>query len=131
MQQQFLLDTVTIVRYFSGQGKIGKKAALMLETLEETDNSLLISVISLMEIMYLAEKNRININLQETLDMIESSAKYSIIDLTPKILTIAETINFYELHDRLILATAKWLEIKIISSDSKFSQVEGIEVIWN
>jgi len=131
MQQQFLLDTVTIVRHFSGQGKIGKKAAHILETLEGTDNSLVISVISLMEILYLAEKNRIKINLQETLDVIESSAKYSIVDLTPKILTIAETINFHELHDRLILATAKWLEIKIISSDSKFSQVEGIEVIWN
>jgi PIN domain nuclease of toxin-antitoxin system len=70
-----------------------------------------------MEVMYLAEKNRININLQETLDMIESSAKYTIIDLTPEILQVVENINFYELHDRLILATAKWLEIKILSSD--------------
>ena len=129
--QQFLLDTVAIVRHFSGQGKIGKKAAHILETLDETDNLLIISIISLMEIMYLAEKNRIDINLQETLDMIELSAKYTIVDLTPKILTVAETIDFHELHDRLILATAKWLEIKIISSDSKFSQVEGIEVIWN
>ncbi len=42
MQQQFLLDTVTIVRHFSGQGKIGKKAAHILETLEGTDNSLVI-----------------------------------------------------------------------------------------
>jgi hypothetical protein len=40
--QQFLLDTVTIVRHFSGQGKIGKKAAHILETLEGTDNSLVI-----------------------------------------------------------------------------------------
>jgi len=128
---QYLLDTVALVRHFSGKGKIGKKAAYILKTLDETENSLVVSVISLMEIMYLAEKNRININLQETLDMIESSAKYTLIDLTPKRLTVAETIDFYELHDRLILATAKWLEIKIISSDSKFSEVEGIEVIWD
>jgi PIN domain nuclease of toxin-antitoxin system len=106
---KFLLDTVVIIRYFSGKGKIGKKAAHILDTLKESENSLVISVISLMEIMYLAEKNRINIDLQETLDMIESSAKYTIVDLTPKILKVAETIEFYELHDRLILATAKWL----------------------
>ncbi len=128
---QFLLDTVALVRHFSGKGKIGQKAANIFKTLDETENSLVVSVISLMEIMYLAEKNRININLQGTLDLIESSAKYTIIDLTPKILTIAESIDFYELHDRLILATAKWLEIRIISSDSKFSKVEGIEVIWD
>ena len=127
---QFLLDTVALVRHFSGKGKIGKKAAHIFETLDESDNSLIISVISLMEVMYLAEKNRININLQETLDMIESSAKYTIIDLTPEILQVAENLKFYELHDRLILATAKWLEIKILSSDRKFSKVEGIEVIW-
>jgi len=128
---QYLLDTVALVRHFSGKGKIGQKAAHILKTLDETENSLVVSVISLMEIMYLAEKNIININLQETLVLIESSAKYTIIDLTPKILIIAESIDFYELHDRLILATAKWLEIKIISSDSKFSEVEGIEVIWD
>jgi len=128
---QYLLDTVALVRHFSGKGKIGKKAAHILNTLDDTENSLVVSVISLMEIMHLAEKNRVGINLQETLELIESSAKYTIIDLTPKILTIAETIDFYELHDRLILATAKWLEIEIISSDSKFSKVEGIEAIWD
>jgi PIN domain nuclease of toxin-antitoxin system len=128
---QFLLDTVAVVRHFTGKGKIGKKAAHILETIDNSENSLVISVVSLMEIMYLAEKNRININLQETLELINSSAKYTIIDLTPAILKTAETIRFPELHDRLILATAKWLEIQIISSDSAFSQIEGIEVIWN
>ncbi len=53
--------------------------------------------------------------------MIELSAKCTIVDLTPKILTVAETIDFYEVHDRLIIATAKCLGIQFISSDSKFS----------
>ncbi|MCW5213058.1 hypothetical protein VU04_09130 [Desulfobulbus sp. TB] len=43
---------------------------------------------------------------------------------------IAEDIDFYALHDRLILATAKWLEVSVISSDGKFAAVEGIEVVW-
>ncbi len=60
--QQFLLDTVAIIRHFSGQGIIGKKAVYILERLDETDNVLIISIISLMEIMYLVEKNRIDIN---------------------------------------------------------------------
>ncbi len=52
---QYLLDTVTIVRYFSSMGKIGKGARKILNNFE---NSFIISVISLMEIMYLAEKKR-------------------------------------------------------------------------
>jgi predicted nucleic acid-binding protein len=51
--------------------------------------------------------------------------------LSPDILRVAETIEFHELHDRLILATAKWLGVKIISSDSEFRKVEGIEVLWD
>jgi len=57
--------------------------------------------------------------------------QYIIADLTPDILKVAETVEFYELHDRLILATAKWLGIQIISSDSEFDKVGGIRVLWD
>jgi predicted nucleic acid-binding protein len=127
---QYLLDTVGLVRHFTGQGKIGKKASRILNGLELGDNSLVVSVISLMEVMYLAEKHRIAINLTETLDRIEASSKYTIVDLNPDILRVAESIDFYELHDRLILATAKWLGIKVISSDREFGKVKDIETIW-
>jgi len=84
-----------------------------------------------MEIMYLSEKHRIEIDLTDTLNRIESSSLYSVVDLTPEILKVAEINPFRELHDRLILSTAKWLEIPVISSDKTFDKVEGIEVIWN
>ena len=125
---KYLLDTVALIRHFTGKGKIGHKAAIIIDNAE---NSLVISVISLMEVMYLSEKHRIEINLTDTLDKIESSSRYIITDLNPDILKVAETVDFYELHDRLILAAAKWLGIKIISSDSKFNDIEGIEVVWD
>lgn len=128
---QYLLDTVALVRHFTDEGKIGKKASFILNSIEDSEDSLVISVISLMEIMYLSERNRIDINLTEALSIIEYSSKYTIINLIPEILKVAEMLDFYELHDRLILATAKWLDIKIISSDSRFSEVIGIQVIWS
>ena len=127
---QYLLDTVTIVRHFTETGQIGRAAASILDTIEACDNLLIISVISLMEIMYLAEKNRITLSLAETLKRIESSSKYMIINLSPDILRVAETITFPELHDRLLLATAKWLDIPIISSDRAFKNITGINVLW-
>jgi predicted nucleic acid-binding protein len=128
---QYLLDTVTIIRHFSGRGRIGRTAAQILDTIEERDDLLVISVISLMEIMYLAKRNRITINLTETLERIESSSKYVIINLSPEILRVAESIVFYELHDRVLLATARWLDVPIISSDEAFENVPGIEAIWD
>lgn len=128
----YLLDTVTLVRHFTEQGQIGKQAAFILDGIEKNSaDKFSISVVSLMEVMYLAEKKRITIDLQRTLDLIKASNHYTVVNLTPEILTTAETIDFYELHDRLILATAKWLDIPIISSDSLFPQVSGITVIWD
>ncbi len=128
---QYLLDTVVVVRHFSGQGRIGQAAAQILDTVEDQDDILIVSAISLMEIMYLAERNRITVNLTDTLERMESSSKYLVINLSPEILRVAETVEFSELHDRLILATAKWLDIPIISSDRAFEDVSGIDVIWD
>ena len=130
---RYLLDTVALVRHFTGKGKIGERASHILDSIEDNENKneFVISVISLMEVMYLAEKNRIEINLSKTIDVIESSSKYTIANLNPDILRVAESTDFYELHDRLILATAKWLGIKIISSDGKFDSVEGVDVVWD
>jgi len=125
---QYLLDTVTLVRHFTEIGKLGKKAQ---ELLESNENKFVISVVSLMEILYLSEKRRINIDLIETLNRLELSSLYQIVDLTPEILKIASDVIFPELHDRLILSTAKWLDIPIISSDEKFKNVEGIKVLWD
>jgi len=125
---QYLLDTVTIVRHFTEIGKLGNKAQ---EILNGTENTYVISVVSLMEILYLSEKRRIDIDLKETLNRIELSSLYGIADLTPDILRVANDLIFYELHDRLILSTAKWLDVPIISSDDKFKQVKAIQVLWD
>ncbi|MEE4357341.1 MAG: PIN domain-containing protein [Desulfococcaceae bacterium] len=130
-EMRYLLDTVALVRHFTGKGKIGNKAAYILDTVDENEHDFVISVISLMEVMYLAEKNRIEISLSETFNLINSSSRYTVANLNPEILKVAEFIDFYELHDRLILATAKWIGIRIISSDSKFDGIEGIKVVWD
>nr|VFJ43886.1 MAG: hypothetical protein BECKFW1821A_GA0114235_100564 [Candidatus Kentron sp. FW] len=40
---QYLLDTVTIVRHFSGHGKIGRKAVDILDLIESRNDLLFIS----------------------------------------------------------------------------------------
>jgi len=128
---EYLADTVTIIRHLTDSGKIGNGARNILNRVEADQATLFISVISLMEIMYLSELNRIGITLSETLQTIMLSTNYIIIDLTPEILQIAEKVSFHELHDRLILSTAKYLNVAVISSDEKFKEIQGIKVIWD
>ncbi len=74
---QYLLDTVTIVRHFTKSDKMGKKAKSILNLIHGEHN-FLVSVISLMEILYLSEKRRIKIDLSETISKINSSSNYGI-----------------------------------------------------
>jgi len=60
---------------------------------------------------------------------VENSSKYMIADSDSDILRTAETVNFPELHDRLILATAKRLDIPVISSDKECRKIGYPELI--
>jgi PIN domain nuclease of toxin-antitoxin system len=126
----YLLDTVAIIRHFSGHGRIGRKAKTIIGEAEQGKHTLLISVVSLFEIMYLAEKNRIKISLSNTLTLIQHKPCYRIADLSPEIVIEASGIKFYELHDRLILATAKYLNVGILSSDLRFDELKHPKRIW-
>ena len=127
---EYAADTVTIIRHFTNTGKIGKKAKLILGGVENGEHHVFISVISLVEVMYLFQKHRIDINLDDTLEIINNSLNYSIVDLTPQIVKIAESIDYHELHDRLILSTAKYLRIPLLTSDKKIRELDEIETIW-
>jgi len=126
----YLADTVTLVRHFSGVGKIALTAKTILKEAEEGKHQIFISIVSLFEVMYLAERKRIKISLNSTIASIQKKSCYSIIDLNKEIVLLAETIPFYELHDRLILATSKYLEADILSSDIRFDEIKGLTRIW-
>ncbi|MBI5675483.1 MAG: PIN domain-containing protein [Nitrospirae bacterium] len=127
---KYLADTVTIIRHFAKTGKIGRKAKGILDDAEVGKHHIFISVISLVEIMYLSQKMRIKINLKETLKIINSSANYSIVDLTPQIVMIAEETGFPELFDRLILATARHLGVPMLTPDEDLQKTAGVKIIW-
>jgi predicted nucleic acid-binding protein len=103
----YLADTVTIIRQFSKSRSIGKEARNILAGAEKGKHRIYISVLSLAEIMYLSQKNRIDIDLAETIRIISASDNYRIVDLTPDIVTIANSLKFYELFDRLIYSNCK------------------------
>ena len=127
---EYLADTVTVIRHFSETGKIGKRAFEIITGTERGEHHCYVSTISLVEILYLSEKRRIDISLEKTLERIKDSENYSVISLTAQIVKLAESIDFPEIFDRLIISTAKYLKIPILTSDKKISSANFIETVW-
>ena len=128
---EYLADTVALVRHLAKIGKIGKQAKKLLKEADNGKSIIYISIISLVEIMYLAEKERIKIELEDVKKMLQETLNYKIIDLSIDIVNVAKKIKNLELHDRLIMATAKYLGVPIITSDKEMSASKAVEVIWS
>lgn len=127
---EYLADTVAIIRHFSATGVIGKKAKQIFKNADAGKNTIYISVISIVEVMYLAERNKIPINLEEVKKRLNKSDNYQVVDLSLDIVEVAKTIKDLELHDRLIVATGKYLAIPILTTDKSISDSNLIDVIW-
>ncbi|MBN1351152.1 PIN domain-containing protein [candidate division KSB1 bacterium] len=97
---------------------------------DEGKNFIHISIISIVEILYLAERFRIPIDLEFTRSKIQTSSSYQIIDLDIEIVNTARFLKNLELHDRLIVATAKYLDVPILTSDMQIAALSAVEVIW-
>ncbi|MCD4654407.1 PIN domain-containing protein [bacterium] len=126
----YLADTVAVIRHFSKTGRMGKNARSIFEKTDNGLNTIWISAISIAEIMYLSEKNRINLNLNQFRSTVEDLDNYKILNLSMEIVLIASEIPSLELHDRLIVASAKYLNIPIITCDAKISNQNDVVVLW-
>ena len=127
----YLADTVTIVRHFSGTGRIGRVAKIVLEGVESGENYLFLSTVSLVEILYLSEKKRIEIDLENSLRKMKGSRNYPVVDLTSNIISLAAEIKYPEIFDRLIIATAQYLDVPLITSDEGIKESAFVETVWS
>lgn len=127
---EYLADTVVLIRHFVKADKLPLKVRSILSEVDNGQGVIWISVVSLMEILYLAEKNKINLNLQQAIEEIERSKNYKVIDLTVSIIKVANEIKDLELHDRLIAATAKYLGMPLLTSDKQIIESRQVDTIW-
>lgn len=84
----------------------------------------------MVEIMYLAEGNRIPVDFRTIKNKIIKSDNYHIIDLDMEIVETAKEIRELELHDQLIVATGEYLKIPILTCDRSIQESNAIRTIW-
>ena len=127
---QYLADTVAIIRHFANVGKIGKAAKLILQDADSGKNTILISIISIVEILYLSERNKIPLDFEDVRRKLLPLDNFRIVDLDFDIVETAKTVQGLELHDRLIVATSLSLNIPILTSDQIIKDSGQVDVIW-
>ncbi len=112
-----------------GKKVINDRSHKAFQSADKGEATIIIPAIVLMEVLYLFEKNRINISLRKTEDLFKSQ-NYQFEPLSFEILkTASEIDDIPELHDRLIAATARYLDLPIITNDPVIRDSRFVEVL--
>lgn len=130
-----IADTHTIIWYFSNHSKLSNTANTVLNKTIAEGGSILVSAISLIEIIYLIEKGRLPSKALASLQDALQDSKTAI-ELIPIDLNIAAAMSQIkreivpDMPDRIIAATALSLNLPLVTRDSKIQQAANIQTIW-
>ena len=115
---EYVTDTQALVKFMTDEKVISQTYQNIFEDTDKGINSIIIPAIVIMEILYLFEKSRIPVGIFDVEKLLESK-NYIVEPLSLDILKVASEIDdIPELHDRLIAATSKYLDIPIITNDA-------------
>jgi predicted nucleic acid-binding protein len=128
---EYLADTVAIVRHLRGHPALGPQAAQILRDADAGRHHVYLSAITLMEVLYLSEAKRVDVRLDELIGHVSGSVNYEIFPVNADVvLAAAEVDDVPELHDRIIVGTAKWLGVPILTGDEIISESSHAQTIW-
>jgi predicted nucleic acid-binding protein len=127
----FVADTHSPAWYFTGSSKLGTKALQAFRESSAGKTIIIIPTIVLAEIMDISEKKRVKIDYEGLLNRIESSSNFEIYPLDMHVLKTARSVRAIpELHDRIIVATARLLEARVLTNDEDVQKSGLVEAVW-
>jgi PIN domain nuclease of toxin-antitoxin system len=119
-----VLDTHAVIWYLSGSNELSPTARLVIQTAERNGDDVFISAISLVEIVYLAERGRLPpVALDRLGDALKDSTRSLVV--APLDTAVAETVRTIprdivpDMPDRIIAATAVRLNAELVTRDRR------------
>lgn len=127
---EYVADTVALVLYLEKR-KSGAIAKQVFDSAETAATIIHIPAMVFAEILYLSEKKRITASLTDALDLMKNSPNFKELRMNGDIISCAAQItDIPELHDRLISASARFLNLELITSDAKIQNSNFVQTVW-
>ena len=127
----YVTDTHGFLWFLSKDEKLGKKALEIFRLCDKGKETVVIPSIVLLECLYVCEKKKIEYEFREITLKIQGSFNYPIYPLDEEVvLECQKFADISEPHDRIIVATAKLLNAKLITKDADIINSSTVETVW-
>ncbi len=127
----FVTDTHALLWWFTDSPKISSKASEIFQDCERGENVIFIPSIVIAESLSIFDKKRISFNFKNLFKKIHTSENFVLIALDYPILQAMVALKQVpELYDKIIVSTAKYLKLPIITKDKTLQKLPSIKTIW-
>ena len=126
-------DTHALVFHAAGTGRLGPRAAAFFDRCERRAAILYVPTVVIWECSLLARVSRINLRrtVRAFFDDLFSNPAYQPIDVTPQQIYLADELRFNrDPFDALICATARTVDLPLITRDGDIRGSGVVKVIW-
>jgi len=124
----FVTDTHPLVWYILGE--LPERVDEIFRLAEAGDSSIFIPTIVLAECLYLVEEGKIELDFDDLLGRLGRSKNFIPTSFNFQVMKLLPEINLRELHDRIIIATAKILNASLITKDRVIRESGLVAVVW-
>ena len=129
-KNEYVLDTVALILWLEKR-RMGDHARRIFKLAESGEVVLHIPAMVLAELMYLSERKRITATLADVQKQIKKYPVCQEMALDFAVIKMALHIkDIPELHDRLIAASARLLNVPLLTSDHAIMNSKMVKVIW-
>ena len=127
----YVIDTHPLFWFLTNNKRLSSNARIIFEKAETGESNIIVPSIVLAELMYLFEKQNLRDKFKEVLKRIEIALNYEVYSLDIEVIDISsKIISVKEIHDRIIIATAKLSDCPLITKDEEIINSEEVECIW-
>ena len=130
LASEYATDTMGLVLRLEGR-QMGPQAQAVFAAAEAGQAVIHIPAMVLAEILYLSEKGRITASLADVARHLQTFPHYRECPMNRTVIEAAAQItDIRELHDRLIGATARWLNVALLTNDPVIQGSAFVKTLW-
>lgn len=130
LADEYVTDTVGLILHLEKR-KLGAAAEQIFDSAENGQTVIHIPAMVFAEILYLSEKKRISTNLTDAFQLLQNFSNFKESTMNSEVIESAGQItDIPELHDRIISATARHLNLELITNDTKIQNSVFVKTVW-
>jgi PIN domain nuclease of toxin-antitoxin system len=127
----YVVDTHALAWFFAQDSRLSSTIDNVLTQAENGETQILIPTLVLAELTLIAQKQRVPISMTTILGEIQQTSGFIIVDFDFAVFQrFIELPPEWDLHDRIIAATAKQYNVTLITRDQALQDSAAIETLW-